>query len=244
MDCPFLISPLPKLVTLHFSCSPWCTQTCLTQEPMDRFSVQVRGWLHRDRSLVLRIYKLEKRKQKRPMVREKEMKREYYPFERVLGWPRFISILHNEGSGNDNCQNSWFWGSGKIPALATGEAAEQNGLLLNSTHVTNIFGLGPIHNCLPYRALTLKKEILYETISVLPSEDRKDLKDCAFWRLQSRKSRMFLPELPRQHLPLWHKGRQRSCWWVFKCCSDNVFYFHGEEEKKAIGRKKLEWKTK
>lgn len=73
--------------------------------------------------------------------------------------------------------------------------------------MTNIFGLGTIRNCLPYRVFTLKKEILYETISVLPSEDRKDLKDGVFWRLQSRKSRMFLPELPRQHLPLMTRGK-------------------------------------
>lgn len=46
--------------------------------------------------------------------------------------------------------------------------------------MTNIFGLGTIHNCLSYRGFTLKKEILSETISVLPSEDGKDLKDGVF----------------------------------------------------------------
>lgn len=99
--------PLTLLVAVSSLC--YCIQLCLTQEPVDYSSVQVREWVHRNRSLVI---KKKSKMEKRPVVKGKGIVREQYPFrERPLDWPLFLITIHIKGAVIDDPQKSWFWGS-------------------------------------------------------------------------------------------------------------------------------------
>ena len=78
----------------------------------------------RQESSIKNIWIRKKEAEKTNGQRKGNEKRIVSTWERVLGWPLLISILHNKGSGTDNCQNSWFWDSRMAPALAKGDAAE------------------------------------------------------------------------------------------------------------------------
>ena len=176
------------------------------------------------------------------MVREKEMIREYYPFrERVLDWPLFRNILHNKGSVIVNCQNSWFWGSRMVLAFSRmrGNWA-QNGLQVNSAHLTNISGPGTIHNCPSNMGLTLKKEILSKTISGLSPEDRLRSERQFFLEIAVQKVKHVSSRVATATSPSYNMKEDRGhVGGLLKRCSDHVFYFHGGKGKKAIGRKKI-----
>lgn len=87
-------------------------------------------------------------------------------------------------------------------------------------------------------SLTIETEILYKTMPGIPQR-MDNIADSTFLEIAVLEVTNVSPRVATATSSSCDMKEDRGhVGGLFQCCSDHVFYFLGEKEKKAIGRKK------